>query len=58
LFTTVLHSRIVDGEYKFQTQDDGDFLAKSPMGMFEEFLIPNDLQVVKGAVENYFNDEE
>ncbi len=58
LFTTVLHSRIVDGEYMFQTQDDGDFLAKSPMGMFEEFLIPNNLQVVKGAVENYFNDEE
>ena len=58
LFTTVLHSRIVDGEYMFQTQDDGDFLAKSPMGMFEEFLIPNDLLVVKGAVENYFNDEE
>jgi len=42
----------------FQTQDDGDFLAKSPMGMFEEFLIPNDLLVVKEAVENYFNDEE
>lgn len=58
LFTTVLHSRIVDGEYKFQTQDDGDFLAKSPIGMFEEFLIPNDLLAVKEAVENYFNDEE
>jgi hypothetical protein len=58
LFTTVLHSRIVDGQYLFQTQDDGDFLAKSPMGMFEEFLIPNDLLVVKEAVENYFNDEE
>lgn len=58
LFTTVLHSRIVDGDYMFQTQDDGDFLAKSPMGMFEEFLIPNDLLVVKEAVENYFSDEE
>lgn len=57
LFTTVLHSRIVDGEYVFQTQDNGDYLAKSPMGMFEEFLIPNDLLTVKGAVENYFNDE-
>lgn len=58
LFTTVLHSRIVDGEYVFQTQDDGDFLAKSPMDMFEEFLIPNDLVAVKAAVENYFNEEE
>lgn len=58
LFTTVLHSRVVDGDYMFQTQYDGEFLAKSPMGMFEEFLIPNDLLMVKGAVENYFNDEE
>ena len=58
LFTTVLHSRVVDGEYKFQTQYDGEFLAKSPMGMFEEHLIPNDLVAVKDAVENYFNDEE
>lgn len=58
LFTTVLHSRIVDGQYLFQTQDDGDFLAKSPIDMFEEFLIPNDLLIVKHAVEHYFNDEE
>ncbi len=58
MFTTVLHSRVVDGEYMFQTQSDGDYLAKSPMGLFEEFLIPNDLVMVKEAVENYFNDEE
>jgi hypothetical protein len=58
LFTTVLHSRVVDGEYLFQTQSDNDYLAKSPMGMFEEFLIPNDLVSVKAAVENYFNEEQ
>lgn len=58
LFTTVLHSRVIDGEYKFQTQDDGSYLAKSPIGMFDENLIPNDLVSVKDAVENYFNDEE
>jgi phosphoglucomutase len=58
LFTTVLHSRIVDKEYVFQTQDDGDFLAKSPIDMFKELLIPNDLLSVKLAVENYYNDEE
>lgn len=58
LFTTVLHSRVVDGAYMFQTQYDGEFLAKSPMGMFEEHLIPNDLLTVKSAVENYFDDEE
>jgi len=58
LFTTVLHSRVVDGEYLFQTQSDNDYLAKSPMDMFKEFLIPNDLVAVKEAVENYFNEEE
>jgi hypothetical protein len=58
LFTTVLHSRVVDGAYLFQTQYDGEFLAKSPMGMFEDHLIPNDLVSVKDAVENYFNDKE
>lgn len=58
LFTTVLHSRVIDGEYLFQTQSDNDYLAKSPMGMFEEFLIPNDLVRVKEAVENYFNEKE
>ncbi len=58
LFTTVLHSRVVDGQYLFQTQYDGEFLAKSPMGLFDEFLIPNDLVVVKSAIESYFNDED
>jgi hypothetical protein len=58
LFTTVLHSRVVDGEYLFQTQYDGEYLAKSPMGMFDQHLIPNDLLVVKQEIENYFNEEE
>lgn len=57
LFTIVLHSRIVDREYMFQTQDDGDYLAKSPPEMFEDFLIPNDLLLVKNAVESYYNSE-
>lgn len=56
LFTTVLHSRVIDGNYKFQTQCDDQFLAKSPIDMFEEQFIPNDLVAVKHAVENYFND--
>ena len=58
LFTTVLHSRVIEGQYYFQTQYDGEYLAKSPMAMFEEFLIPNDLQTVKEAIEGYFNLED
>lgn len=58
LFTTVLHSRVVDEAFVFQTQYDGEHLAKSPLGMFDEHFIPNDLVAVKEAVETYFNDEE
>ena len=58
MVTVCLHTMIKDGEYKFLTQNDGSHVCKSPLGMFEEFLIPNDLLVVKDAVETYFNDEE
>ena len=58
MFTTVLASRIIDGNYFFQTQSDNDYLAKSPMGLFEEFLIPNDLLAVKTTIESYFNDDD
>lgn len=57
LFTTVLHSRVIDGQYLFQTQFDGDYIAKSPMGMFEESFVPNDLSCVKQSIDNYYNGE-
>lgn len=58
MFTTILHARVVDGEYMFQTNCDSEYMAKSPMGMFESNLIPNDLLAVKSAIESYYNDEE
>lgn len=58
MFTIVLHSRVVDGSYVFQTQSDSEFLAKSPMDMFNELLIPNDLHEVKKIIDAYYNDEE
>lgn len=58
MFTTILHSKVMDGGYYFQTQFDGDRLAKSPTDMFPELLIPNDLRVVKQYVESYYNDGE
>jgi hypothetical protein len=57
MFTTILHSRVMDGQYRFQTQFDGDRLAKSPIDMFQELLIPNDLNEVKHAVESYYEEE-
>lgn len=44
-------------EYYFQTQSDGTTTGKSPLGMFEDFLIPNDYKLVVDAVNEYYKDE-
>lgn len=56
MFTTVLHSLVIDGEYKFLTQNDGKHNAKSPMGMFEDKYIDNDLLSIKQVITNYFGE--
>ena len=58
MFTCVLHSQIVDGQYKFLTQNNGTHLAKSPMGMFDEMHIDNDLQYIHEKMICYFEDSE
>jgi len=40
-------------EYGFETQNNGENTCKSPMGMFEDFFIPNDLQYVKDCIQKY-----
>ena len=57
-FEMCLHARVEDGEYLFQTQQDGEYMARTPMEMFEELLVPNDLLTVINAVKSYFYDEE
>jgi len=54
LFTTVLHTIVNDDEYSFLTQSDGTHNAKSPLGMFEEKLIENDLSLVIKKLNDYF----
>ena len=58
LFSIVLFGRVIkqdDGtlKYLFATQTDGETTCKSPIGMFEEEFIPNDLQHVKDAIIAY-----
>jgi len=58
LFSIVLFGKVNkndDGEleYGFETQNNGENTCKSPMGMFEENFIPNDLQFVKNCIEEY-----
>lgn len=47
MFTVVLHTQVIDGKYKFLTQNDGLHIAKSPFNMFIDRYIDNDLQAIK-----------
>lgn len=51
-FTTVLLSKCVDGQYKFETRANNS-TAKSPLGAFEEFEIDNDIVEVIKALEEF-----
>ena len=52
----VLHAKCVDGQYLFETQANFS-TAKSPMGLFSEKTIPNDISAVIKAIEEYENGE-
>lgn len=53
-FTTVLVAKCINGEYVFETHSN-DSTAKSPMGLFEQDTIPNDITAVIAALEEYEN---
>lgn len=58
LFTVILYSRVSKGadnkvHYEFVTNNDGEFPAKSPVGMFIETYIPNDLGWVAQLIDQY-----
>jgi hypothetical protein len=54
LFTIVLYAFIREEKHTFLTNNNGNTLAKSPMGMFEESCIENDLQEVIKKVDRYY----
>lgn len=57
LFTVVLFTEVKisdeGNKYFFRTQTDGVCRAKSPRGMFDDILIPNDLQFVSEKIREY-----
>jgi ABC-type dipeptide/oligopeptide/nickel transport system ATPase component len=58
LFTYVLFTRVIKDEsdgvqYRFLTNSDGTCTAKSPMGLFEDLLIDNDLDYVIKKIKEY-----
>lgn len=52
----VLHTQVIDRQYKFLTQFDGYSTAKSPMDLFDDLLIDNDLAFVIKAIDEYDNE--
>lgn len=54
-FTTVLKTVVKDGNYYFSTHNNGYDTVKSPIGMFAEDLIDNDLKAVDDVMREYWN---
>lgn len=57
LFTIVLRCINNSTEHKFITQSDGGAVSKSPIGMFEDLEIDNDLLIVDNAIRSYYEIE-
>lgn len=53
MFSIVLRTAVRDGNYFFATRNSGSDTVKTPMGMFTEDLIPNDLALVDKAITDY-----
>lgn len=57
MFSICLHSFCADGQYRFLTNNHGNLMAKSPMDMFDNLTIPNDLKLVVDHVNAYLNED-
>ena len=54
MFTIVLRCVQENGKHLFVTQADGGAVSKSPIGMFEELQIDNDLLYVDAKIREYY----
>jgi hypothetical protein len=57
-FTIVIRAMYRDDEYVFSTKTDGQDTTKTPMEMFADAYIPNDLYVVDLAIREFYGIEE
>ena len=54
MFTTVLRTHVENGRYLSSTQNSGSDTVKSPMGMFSEQYIENDLAAIDRVICDYY----
>jgi hypothetical protein len=55
MFSIVLRSVVRDGEYLFTTRTNGSDTVKTPMGLFDDEVIPNDLKLVDDKICKYYD---
>lgn len=55
LFSIVLLAKADERRHYFVTQSDGTNPCKSPMGMFDDVEIDNDLKMVDDTIREYYN---
>lgn len=53
-FTIVLRTEVINGNYKFSTQTNGQDCCKSPADMFADLHIDNDLAAVDEAICDFY----
>lgn len=58
LFSIVLRAKKIDKNYYFFTQSTEGDVAKSPIGMFNDLYIENDLKFVDDKIREYYNIKE
>lgn len=54
LVTIVLRTAVQNGNYLLSTKNSGADTVKSPLGMFDEELIDNDLAVIDATIYHYY----
>ena len=53
-FTIVLRTEVTSGAYEFRTQSNGQDCCKSPISMFSELSVPNDLAVIDASICDFY----
>lgn len=55
MFSIVLRTVVQNGQYLFSTRNNGQDTVKSPMGLFDDDLIDNDLAAIDAAICAYYD---
>jgi len=55
MFSIVMRTCIINGQYLFSTRNNGQDTVKTPMGLFDADHIENDLAMVDSAITEYYH---